>query len=522
MKSGTLLVTLTLALVALYSLPPAAAQQQQSFMDEPGIPAFTIALPVEHGFINIPNGALHLEIPIGSYAQRGDKLQYHARLVYDSRVWTFNQNNETASSPWQPNGVPSSPVGIGWRLITGDEPGTTSNSQSFTQCSCIPGSLGQDCQLRTTYSNFAYQEPNGTNRRADKAFKLHSSPNVCGGDVATGSAYAADNSGYKFVVTNGFTSVYAPDGTLVANPQSATAGSPAVLDTNGNFSTYSSGNLVDTLVRIPVLVTSSGNQVFVDYLNPQGSRSRITLTTASISLATQFGIGGDFTGTGLALQSILLPDSTSYQFQYDTYGQITGMTLPTGGQVTYGYTNTTAPNQVNRWLTSRTVAGNTWTLTPVFTSCTAPCNPLTVTVTTPPYSDGSTTASDNHVYSFFFASANGGGGAWPTQIQDFRGAASGTPLLTLTKEYNNGQNNSCQQPMGNALVPALIRQTLTWPSGSGTLSKKAEYCYDSNGINLTTKKLWDYQPNGSFATAPDREVYITYVTDPEYVNVNIL
>jgi YD repeat-containing protein len=249
----------------------------------------------------------------------------------------------------------------------------------------------------------------------------------------------------------------------------------------------------------------------------------MTLTTVPLALATQFGTGGDFTGTRPALQTVVFPDSTSYQFQYDSYGQITSITLPTGGQITYGYTNTTPPNSVNRWLTSRMdSAGNSWTFSPVVNSCTAPCNPLTVTVTTPPYSDGTTTASDNHVYSFFFAVPNGGGGAWLAQVQYFRGAASGTPLLTLTKEYNNGQNNACQQPMGNALVPVLIRETLAWPSGSGTLSKKAEYCYDSNGINLITKKLWDYQPNGSFAAAPDREADTTYVTDPAYVNANIL
>jgi RHS repeat-associated protein len=506
MKLAKLLVTIVVLLFAITSFG------QQSFMDEPGIPAFTTSFPVEHGFINIANGALHLEIPIASYPQRGSKLQYHARLVYDSRVWTFDPNNANQfQSAWQPNGVQSSPIGIGWRLITDEEGGTPSYSQSFVSC-------GGPGLLITFWKNFSYQEPNGTNHRADKAFQLKSAPPSCGGYQATGTAYASDNSGYKFVVTDGLVSVYAPDGTLV----SSQSGSQNMQDTNGNFSSYSSGNVMDTLGRVPVITSTSGNLVFIDYLNPQGSSSRITLTTFTLNLATQFSNGGNFTGTWPALQSVVFPDNTSYQFQYDSYGQITSMTLPTGGQVAYGYTNTTAPNQVNRWLTSRIVDGNTWSFTPTFTSCTTPCNPLTVTVTTPSYNDGTTTASDNHVYSFFFPSSNGAGGAWPAQIQYFRGATSGTPLLTLTKEYNNGQNNSCQQPMGNPLVPVLIRETLAWPSGSGTLSKKAEYCYDSNGINQITKKLWDYQPNGSFAPAPDREVDTTYVTDPAYIDANIL
>ena len=213
------------------------------------------------------------------------------------------------------------------------------------------------------------------------------------------------------------------------------------------------------------ITSTSGNLVFIDYLNPQGSRSRLTLTTTTLNLATQFSNGSNYTGTWLAVQSIVFPDNTSYQFQYDSYRQITSMTLPTGGQVTYGYTNTTAPNQVNRWLTSRIVDGNTWSFTPTLTSCTAPCNALNVTVTTPSYNDGTTTASDNHVYTFFFASPNGGGGAWPAQIQIFRGATSGTPLLTLTKvterteqllPATDGQSSCSSPDKGNACVAVRI------------------------------------------------------------------
>src|SRR5258708_16585035 len=359
-----------------------------------------------------------------------------------------------------------------------------------------------------------YQEPDGTQHSPPKTFKPKT---TCGGTTVSGTAYAYDNSGYYFVVSGQGTNnvyVYAPDGTQV---------SPVLQDTNGNFFGVTSNytNVVDTLGRTPVTTTTSGNQVFLDYLNPQGGTSRITMTQVAINLATQFGNGGDYTGTLQAIQSVALPDGTSYQFQYDMYGQITSMTLPTGGQVTYGYTNTTAPNQINRWLASWTVDGNTWTFTPAFVSCTAPCSPLTVTVTTPPYNDGSTTVSDHRVYSFLFATPNGGGGAWNNQIQYFRGAATGTPVLTATNEYYNGTNNSCQLPMGSGLTPVLVRETLTWPTSSGTLSKKTEYCYDALVVNLTTKKLWDYQ-TGSFAATADRQIDNAYVTDAAYVNANII
>src|SRR5215467_8864394 len=63
---------------------------QQSFMDEPGIPAFTTSFPIEHGFINLANGNLHIEIPIASYPQRSNIEARHVRLVYDSWFWIVN------------------------------------------------------------------------------------------------------------------------------------------------------------------------------------------------------------------------------------------------------------------------------------------------------------------------------------------------------------------------------------------------------------------------------------------------
>jgi RHS repeat-associated protein len=515
------------AISFLITVPVISAQ---SYMDQPGIPEFTTAFPVDHGFINIANGALHLEIPIASYPQRGGKLQYNARLVYDSRFWTFDPNADDSPNGWQPNGVTGypQPFGVGWRLITGGEVGNPS-STSKLMLQCSSGAGGQIGPFyKTLYSNFRYQEGNGTVHLFTGIPTLTQNNVNCGigGGNGTASALASDNSGFRMDVNNFVISaVYAPDGTQVY---------PKAQDSNGNYMSDSFQqvpgvgyveHVLDTLSREPVIGSFSGNpvtQIFYDFLNPQGSRSRITVNLAPLSLATNFGTGGDYTGAAVAVQSIVFPDNTSYQFQYDSYGQITTMTLPTGGQITYGYTNTTAPNVVNRWLTSRTLLGNTWTFTPVFNSCTAPCNPLTVTVTTPPYNDGISTTSDNHVYSFFFSSPKGGGGAWPAQIQYFRGPTTGTPLVTLTKDYNNGTNNSCQLPMGNALTPVLVRETLSWPSGSGTLSKKMEYCYDANGVNIIAKKGWNYQPNGNFAAAPDREIDTAYVTDPAYVSANIL
>jgi RHS repeat-associated protein len=292
--------------------------------------------------------------------------------------------------------------------------------------------------------------------------------------------------------------------------------------------------VIDTLGRTPVVTTFSSNQTFLDYLceqgcNPaSGDRARVTLNIGSIQYATHFNylqqgsLVGEYSGSGDVLSSIVFPDGSSYQFQYDSYGQITGMTLPTGGQISYTYNNLSDfTGYVNRWVTSRTVDGNTWNfaIVPFVSSCTAmPC-PQQVTVTTPTYNDGATTAADTHVYTFSTFNGNGAG-AWLTQAQYFRGAASGNPVLTKTTDYGIAGACPATPSIGNA-GGLPIREQLMWPTGSGIVSKKAEYCYDSYG-NRTATKEWDYQPNGNFAAAPDREVDTTYKTDSAYVGANII
>jgi len=174
-------------------------------------------------------------------------------------------------------------------------------------------------------------------------------------------------------------------------------------------------------------------------------------------------------------------------------------------------------NNVHRWVTSRTADGQTWTFTPSLPSCSA--NPCTqqVAVITPPHSDGTTAASDTHVYTFTIGTD--GTSVWNTQTQYFRGS-SNTPFVTKKTDY--GLPGACPANTdyaGSGDVP--IRDTLIWPNATGSISKKAEYCYDGVA-NKTVQKEWDYQANGNFAATPDLEIDNVYVTDPNYIGANIL
>src|ERR1051326_7940086 len=119
MHSHRIPAFLFLVILFLVALPAVAQFAPNGYSDEPGIPASTTAFNVENGFINLSDGNLHLEIPIGSYPQRGSMKSLRSRLVYDSRFWTFDPNTDDRPSGWQPNGVNIGPMYIasGWRLI---------------------------------------------------------------------------------------------------------------------------------------------------------------------------------------------------------------------------------------------------------------------------------------------------------------------------------------------------------------------------------------------------------------------
>ena len=167
--------------------------------------------------------------------------------------------------------------------------------------------------------------------------------------------------------------IYAVDGSQVY---------PGFEDTNGNyFSSDVNGNVIDTLGRTPVKITTNCNgnssQICYDVLNSQfnGSTgtSRYTVTTESLAVHTAFGqsVVTEYSGNVTVLQKMQIPDGTTYQFSYDnggtgTYGELIGLTLPTLGSISYAYTTYSDMfHNRNRWLFTRTSGDGQWTYSPL-------------------------------------------------------------------------------------------------------------------------------------------------------------
>ena len=470
----------------------ASACQAQTYLNATGIPTFSTLATVENGFANLGNGNLHLEIELGAFPQRG-KTKLTAKLVYDSRIW------QVVNGAWQPTNVANSQGG--WRFVTTADTGAVTETLTSTVCN--------GTQVIQTWQAFTWTDPAGTQR----VFPITTSQNQCTGvNTSTGDAYAQDSSGFHMYVTNFTTAtVFAKDGTQMF---------PSVKDTNGNFYTVDgNGNIIDTLNRTPVTKTVNGNITSYDVLNSQGSTSHFAVTAGTVNANTAFTQSGvnEYSGSFTAIQRIDLPDGTSYIFGYDSgttsgfYGLLTSMTLRTGGQVQYGYTNfADAYGNINRWLSSRTASG-TWSYTPQVLSTCAPgttgCQQQ-VTMSKP--------SGDQIVYTFTLNN-----GAWNTQTQFYTGAASsGTLLRTVSKDYDFSNACPLSGCFGNAYI-RTTRVTTTEPVPSSNIVKKAEYSYDNiNYGNFSALREWNYY-TGTPSATPDRETDYVYLTTTSYVNKDI-
>jgi RHS repeat-associated protein len=490
----------------------------QDYVYATGNPSFGVNVPVENGFINVTNGNLHLEFPLATHKQRGS-LSLNERLVYDSRIWMIGHYSNYY---WWPNNIPNTPnTQGGWRFVTGNETGNlvavgSLPSETISDGCPVPPYYGQHTR---TYTIMAWNDPSGAMHKFDatvvsdqddctNTYSQHVIPGYA--TDATGYLLDQDASGNPVVRDNTGTQVY-----------------PQVIDRFGNYwSTDSNGNLVDDLGRTPAIVTKNGNVTYYDVLAPNGpinnngTRVRYTVTTAPIQVKTYFhqpvDNGGYIVewpddsgayGTLYPVQSIQLPDGTSYTFTYDSkvlagdttahYGDLKSITLPTGGVVNYRFAvfEDSYYNQ-NRWLSSRTL-GSSVNVDPTtsFThSVVSWCgvnglNCKEKTIVRRP--SGDETVYEQQINS----------GAWNTNMSAYTGSASDSSVATTSNTYSF----QCSGCSSNFITKSTSVTTL-----SNGVSSQQQYVYDAPWTGKPTAlKEWDYF-SGSAPSNPTRETDYTY------------
>jgi RHS repeat-associated protein len=415
---------------------------------------------------------------------------------------------------WWPTGVYGAPyTQDGWRFVTGNDVGSgvTWGGGLTTVISdgCpVPPYYGQHTQ--TTSQSPIWTDPTGTTHTFNAT--LVTDQDDCTGSYSyhINAGYATDASGYS--LTEG------SNGLEVISDNNGNQVYPQVIDRYGNYwSSDSSGNLIDDTGRTPVIKTVSGNVTYYDVLAPNGTinnnglRVRYTVTTAPVQVQTYFhqpldsggGYVTEWSGTLYPIQSIQLPDGTSYTFTYDGkilagdttahYGDLQSVTLPTGGVIHYGFEvfEDSYYNQ-NRWVSGRKVGNDpstTFNHSVVSWCGQNAINCREKTIVHKP-------RGDETVYEQKLNK-----GAWNTNVSIYTGSASGSPLSTTTNTYSF-ECSGCSSDN--------ITRTASVTTLSNGLQSQQQYVYDSPWLGKPGKLLeWDYY-SGSPSQIPTRETDYSY------------
>ena len=527
MRKISLLLCL-LPLVSFLFSSSLHAQVSQSYLNDTGSPPYGVLIPVENGYIDVSNGNLHLEFPLATYPQRG-ALQLDERLVYDSRIWMFTPYGSNGSYHWWPFNVPSSgSMSGGWRFVQGNEVGSAGEgiTQSFyNSCSWGDDNQGTD---EIDKGEVSWVDPSGVGHTFSGVYQqeYNSCTNtytqsIQGGYATDGSGYtdADDGTGNPIITDNNGTQVY-----------------PSIVDRYGNhWSTDSSGNFTDDTGRIPIMVSSgyTGYETFTYYdvlapngpLSNNGTRVRYIVTSSPISVTTSFGQQDtyeDVAGTIWPVTSIQLPDGSQYSFTYDSYGELQTVTLPTGGVITYNYTNFLDSSYTeNRWLSSRQVGSNAaMTFTP------------TVRLNCTNYSTGCLEdvnlhkpSGDETVYTLTLNN-----GAWNTGTIVYTGSAASGSSVEISSNTNT-YTNTCTNPFtcygANYLSQQLNSNILLSSTNLPTIYTQTLLTYSATNGKLTSQKQWDYMPwtfptpTTPPSTTPTKEIdnIFTSYYDPYQIKV---
>jgi RHS repeat-associated protein len=467
--------------------------EAQDYLYATGSPTFGVNYPISNGYINVTNGNAHITIPLGSFQQRGGLPPIQISLEYDSRIWQIN--NSTGANYWMPLNVPNS-MG-GWRLTTGLEGGAMTFS--------LGGATGTITCNGTPYTGFysivykyRWTDANGTQHIFDMInYEAPQAGPICN-DI-NGSGYAIDGSGYYLTLTGSDKSV------MTVYDSTGNEVYPLSKDPNGNTASIDGqGKVTDSMGRTLVTQTTSGSTIQFNVLKEGGGSNTFTVTTEPIKYSTNFHQSNvtDYNGSFTAIQSINLPDGSSYHFTYDSgttsgyYGELTSMTLPTGGVDYLYYTNyVDSYKNANRWVTTVTESGNSTNFTPlVLTQCSTGgvgCMEQ-VTVARP--------SGDTKVYQLTLNN-----GAWNSQIDVYQGTSK---LTTVTRNFNF-TSYPCSSPLvctGAEYITASTNKVTLDDTGQ---TAETDYGYTTPWTGKpNTIKAFDYgvSPTGT----PSRETDYNY------------
>jgi YD repeat-containing protein len=473
--------------------------------------------------ISLSSGGLNIQIPLVSYPQRGGRLKMDFELVFNSKPLAYTDvctvqvphgPPPTCQWRWIPNSSTIFGPGLSGHPITG---WYVADSQGIAQANYIekvPINNGNSYQ---NYSWIQVQTADGG---------IHPS-----GQIGSSGQITLDGSNYSSVGwgpttgCSGTCFIQDPNGIMYNNTSWSSIQRE---DYDGSEISLTSGTYTDTVGRsIPAFPTPTTN-----FTGQQASVCKGSLPTYELAIWMVPGVNGSTqtytfcyaqvpwlitnnpnppstqSGNIVQLQSVALPNGLSWVFGYDAtngssvaYGDLTSITFPTGGTVSYTYQSTKSftsatSYHVSRWVATRADNANdgqgSHQSQYAFTANGG--GPRTGA------SSRSTTVTDPYgnqtVHSFSDALCNG----YETLTQYYNGASSGGTLLqSVAKTYNYLSSQS---------------QAYFYPDQTMNVFPASETTTLDNG--LSSAKTWSYccsisiaqeASSGTYGLPSDEKVY---------------
>ena len=325
---------------------------------------------------------------------------------------------------------------------------------------------------------------------------------------------------------------------MTLNGPDSTGGTPNPgIDTLGKNAPLSSGSATTDFSKcassLPI------NSAFLlNYSAPDGSTQVIQVCYANIPIQTAFsqpGVAqapnsvGGVPGQQLGIVSVVLADGSQWSFSYDSYGELTYVGLPTGGSISYTWTeigmrNCTAADRtaMSRAVATRTVNdnhGNSFTWRYSWGAA---------------QSDGTLTnvvndsLGNDTVHTFTAQDGVNGCGFYETRTQHYQGLRSSGPLLQQVDTGYASALLPVDSLSGSGLsnvVPTSIKTTI-YPSGKVSLITRT---YDT-GLganapifgNVVTEKVYDFGQGVPGALLRETDTSYVWQNDARYLSAHLL
>ncbi|MGO9209802.1 MAG: RHS repeat-associated core domain-containing protein, partial [Terriglobales bacterium] len=304
-----------------------------------------------HENVNLSTGDLNLRIPLVHLAGR-DGHDVDLGMIYDSRIYAL-------TGYWNPNfggqfvyqwmgpagGAP------GWRL---DLP-TLSNTWSEYSGAPLYGVwCYMDYVLGLGASGHSFYIPtfNGS-------IRMHGNRTGCTRYLKPGQLdaqpYSQDNLNVTDAIDASFTRLdttntadivaYTKDG-LRLHFSSNAVGSllDKIEDVNGNIITINNSDSVptsitDTLGRVITINYSNSFLSGVSYKDSNGNTQTVSINYSSAPVTSSLTnpVSSGTQSMNSDISSIVLPNNRSFTFQYNSFGELSEVTYPTGGYTRYDY-----------------------------------------------------------------------------------------------------------------------------------------------------------------------------------------